>query len=93
MPWGDPRVLPPEACVLRPLLDRRAAEHPDKVFVRFADDTDWTYADLHRAVRETAAGFQRLGVRQGENVHVWLPNGPDALRVWFATARSYAAWD
>jgi crotonobetaine/carnitine-CoA ligase len=82
--WRDPRVLPPEACVLRPLLDRRAAEHPGKVFVRFADDTDWTYAEVHHQVRETAAGFQRLGVRQGENVHVWLPNGPDALRVWFA---------
>ena len=27
-PWFDPRVPPPEDCVLRPLLDRRAGETP-----------------------------------------------------------------
>src|SRR5262245_47424288 len=82
--WYDRRVLPPEICVLRPLLERRAAETPDKIFVRFADGSEWTYADLRRIVVETASGLERLGVRQDDYVHAWLPNGPDALRVWFA---------
>ncbi len=83
--WRDPRILLAEDCVLRPLLDRRASETPDKVFVQFADTgATWTYAELHRHVRETAAALQGEGVRQGETVLTWLPNGPDALRIWFA---------
>ena len=78
-------MLPPEECVLQPLLDRRARETPDKVFVQFADSgTTWTYRELHEHVRETAAALQALGVRQDEAVLTWLPNGPDALRIWFA---------
>ncbi len=81
----DPRIPPPEDCVLRPLLDRRARETPDKVFVKFADGgATWTYAELRQHVRETAAALQALGVRQGEAVLVWLPNGPEVLRVWLA---------
>ena len=83
--WRDPRIPSAEDCVLRPLLDRRARETPDKVFVQFADTgATWTYAELHRHVRETAAALQGEGVRQGETVLTWLPNGPDALRIWFA---------
>ena len=42
-PWRDPRVPSSEECVLRPLLERRAADTPDKVFARFADGSTWTY--------------------------------------------------
>jgi crotonobetaine/carnitine-CoA ligase len=81
----DPRMPPPEECVLQPLLDLRARETPHKVFVQFAaTGAAWTYAELHRIVRETAAALQALGVRQDETVLTWLPNGPDALRLWFA---------
>lgn len=84
-PWRDPRIPPPEDCVLRPLLDRRAHETPSKVFVKFAaTGKEWTYAELLAVVRETAAALQELGVRQDEPVLMWLPNGPDALRIWFA---------
>ncbi len=80
----DPRIPAPEECVLRPLLERRAAETPDKTFVRFAAGGEWSYAELRRIVVETAAGLQALGVRQDDAVLAWLPNGPDALRVWLA---------
>ena len=83
--WHDPRVPAPDVCVLRPVLEKYAASQPDKVFARFADGSEWTYAQTLEITRRTAAGLQALGVRQGENVHVWLPNGPDAIRVWFAT--------
>ncbi len=82
--WSDPRVPAPEECVLRPVLERFAASQPDKVFARFDDGSEWTYRHTLEIVRRTAAGLQSLGVSQGENVHVWLPNGPDAIRVWFA---------
>ena len=83
--WYDPRIPAPEDCVLRPLLDRRARETPDKVFAVFAaTDQTWTYAELLRATQETAAALAAKGVNQGDTVLTWLPNGPDALRVWFA---------
>lgn len=82
--WHDSRVPEPGQCVLRLLLENQAAEQPDKTFLRFQDGSEWTYADTLEKVRQAAAGLQALGVRQGENVHTALPNGPDAVRIWFA---------
>ena len=81
--WRDPRVPADVDCVLRPLLERRAAETPDKVFALFADGSAWTYREAREAARRAAVGFHRLGVAQGDTVLSWLPNGPEALRVWF----------
>lgn len=84
-PWRDPRIPRPDESVLRPLLDRRARETPNKVFVQFAaTGQSWTYAELHRIVVETAAALQREGVQQDDAVLTWLPNGPEALRLWLA---------
>lgn len=78
--WHDDRVPPPHDCVLRPVLKKFARSQPDKVFARFADGTQWTYRQTLDITRRTAAGLRALGARQGDNVHSWLPNGPDALR-------------
>ena len=82
-PWYDPRVPAAEECVLRPLLERRAGATPEKVFIRFADGSEWTYGRTLDIARRTAAGLQALGVAQGEHVLSWLPNGPEAIRIWF----------
>src|ERR1700736_217129 len=82
--WNDTRVFSPDVCVLRNILDRNAAEAPDKVFVRFDDGNEWTYAQTRATVRRTAAALQRMGVAQDDHVLTWLPNSPDALRIWFA---------
>ncbi|WP_431271004.1 AMP-binding protein [Dankookia sp. P2] len=80
----DPRLPAPEDCVVRALVDRRAATMPDRPYALFdADGTIWTYADLARWTRRFAVGFERLGVRQGDVVLCWLPNGPHALAAWF----------
>ena len=81
--WFDPRVPAADLCVLRPLLDRHAAATPDKVFARFADGTEWTYRQTQAIARRTAIGLAALGVTQGDKVLSWLPNGPDAIRIWF----------
>jgi crotonobetaine/carnitine-CoA ligase len=82
--WPDPRILPPEVCVLRYVLDHNASTSPDKVFVRFDDGHEWTYAQTLATVRRAAAALQRMGITQGDHVLTWLPNSPDALRIWFA---------
>lgn len=75
----------PEAarCVLRPLLDRHAAEQPDRVFAVFADGTEWTYAEMRQRARRVAAGLAKLGIGKGDRVVSWLPNGPRQLEAWF----------
>ena len=81
-PHSDPRIPAAERCVLRYLLDRLAAETPDKIFCVFEDGSAWSYARTRAEVIETAIGLQSLGVEQGQHVLSWLPNGPDALRVF-----------
>src|SRR5438477_2849734 len=80
----DHRIPAPEDCITRLLVDRRARETPDKVFSLFPDGSSWTYRQLRDAVVQTALGLQQLGVRQGDNVLVWMPNGSDAVRAIFA---------
>ncbi len=83
-PSPDPRIPAPEACVLRHVLDRQPRERPSAVYVRFGDGSEWSYAELRRQVRRTAAALQALGVAQDDRVVVWMPNGPEALRVFMA---------
>ena len=66
-------------CVVRDLIDARAAERPDQPFVLFEDGQVWTYAELRQRVRSWAAGLQAHGVRQGDHVLSWQPNSPQAL--------------
>ncbi|WP_210321200.1 AMP-binding protein [Aquibium microcysteis] len=79
----DPRMPAPEACIQRHMLERWAATQPDKLFAIFADGTRWTYAQTLRETIRTANALRALGVRQGERVMVWLPNGMECLKVWF----------
>ncbi|MFI5436322.1 AMP-binding protein [Rhodococcus baikonurensis] len=80
----DPRIPARDELVLRYLLERRAAEDPEKVFAVFDNGPTWTRVDLLRRVRSTAFALESLGVKQGDHVVCWLPNGPDVLRYWFA---------
>ncbi|WP_169801895.1 AMP-binding protein [Streptomyces phaeochromogenes] len=80
---GDPRVPSAAHCVTGELLATRARAHPDRTYAVFEDGTTWTYAQMYEDALSTAAALGRLGVRQGDSVLSWLPNGRDALRVWF----------
>ncbi|MES2363263.1 MAG: AMP-binding protein [Pseudomonadota bacterium] len=47
----------------------------------------WTYEDLDREVCLLAHGMQKLGIRQGEVVGLFLPNIPHALVAFLACAK------
>lgn len=79
----DPRMPPLDQVVLRDVLEKHAKEHPDKVFAVFDDGTTWLYREALEHALRAAAGLRKLGVAQGDHVVSWLPNGADALRVWF----------
>jgi crotonobetaine/carnitine-CoA ligase len=80
----DSRMPAVDRCVLRAIIDRHVVERPDKVFAVFEAGESWTYTDLHHRVRRAATALQALGVKQGEYVLSWQPNGPHAVLTWFA---------
>ena len=88
----EPRMPPREKVITRELIDGHARDRPDKVFVRFEDGATWTYAELRERVVATAIGLQALGVKQGDFVLSWLPNGARTLTVWFALNYIGAVW-
>ncbi len=82
-PWFDPAMPSREQCVLPCLLETHATRTPSREFLRFEDGARWTFAATRALARRAAAGLRRHGVRPGEAVLVWLPNGADAVRAWF----------
>ncbi|ADB50486.1 AMP-binding protein [Conexibacter woesei] len=89
----EDRALPArEECVLPLVLERRAAREPDRVFAACEDGTTWTYAETQRQVSRTARALRAAGVRAGDVVLSWQPNGLDALRTWLAINRLGAVY-
>jgi crotonobetaine/carnitine-CoA ligase len=83
-PWFDPRMPRREDCVLKAILDDRAARVPERRIALFEDGTQWTWGECRELVRAQAAALQALGVRAGDRVIAWLPNGPALVRAWFS---------
>jgi len=52
----------------------------------------FTYAELSEHVARARAGLKRLGVGLGDRVAAYLPNGPEALIAFLATASLGAVW-
>lgn len=70
-------------CVVRYLLERWNEQKPDTPFAVFWKGPTISYAEMHDRARRVAAGLAKLGVRQGDNVLVWLPNSVTCLETWF----------
>ena len=79
----DSRIAPREACVLRYQLEHWAAAQPDKTFAVFESGEQWNYRQTEAKAAELAGALQAFDVRQGDTVISWLPNGPEAMQVWF----------
>jgi crotonobetaine/carnitine-CoA ligase len=84
-PSVDERIPPRDRVVTRDIFERLMLESPNRNLLLFEDDeSDWTVETFHEAVVQTAIGLQGLGVRQDERVVVMLPNGREAVRLFFA---------
>ena len=68
----------------------------DRPAVLFRSETQTltaiTYAELHRQVAAAAAGLRRMGVRAGDRVAAVMPNIPETLVAFLATASIGAVW-
>ena len=69
--------------MLRPLLEKWSASQPSKAFVKVSRTEVATFRQMRDMAASAAAGLYQLGVRQGDTVVVWMPNGIDCMRVWF----------
>jgi long-chain acyl-CoA synthetase len=65
------------------LLDQAVARHGDRTATNFLGKT-LTYSELAQFVERAAAGLQRLGVRKGTTVGLFLPNSPTFIVYYFA---------
>ncbi|MGQ2928892.1 MAG: AMP-binding protein [Sphingopyxis sp.] len=75
----------PDQAVTRHLLERQAREHPDDLYMRFQDGSEWSFAEALDQAHRAAGALKRLGVEQGDLVLYWLPNGMAAVREWLGT--------
>jgi carnitine-CoA ligase len=91
LPWFDPTPPTAEQCVIPRLIDRHAANTPDKVFVRFETGETWTWAQTRDRARATAAALQARGVAKGDIVAAWAPNSAALMQAWFGANYAGAA--
>ena len=69
------------------LLDSAVAAHGNRTCTNFLGKK-LTYAEIGRLVDWTAAGLQKLGVKRGTKVGLFLPNCPTFIIYYFATLKA-----
>jgi crotonobetaine/carnitine-CoA ligase len=75
-----------EEMVIARLLERRAAERPERPFVLYGDDV-WSFGAVDDAAARLAGGLRALGVERGAAVGLFLPNGPEFINSYFALGK------
>ncbi len=73
------------------ILEARARSLPDKDFLRFRN-VSASYAAFLALAEQHAARLHASGVRQGDIVPTFFPNGISAAATWFALMRLGAVW-
>jgi fatty-acyl-CoA synthase len=58
------------------ILDKAAAEVPDKEMIVFKDQRI-TYGQFHQKVKQLARGLKRLGIKKGDRIAALFPNCPN----------------
>jgi crotonobetaine/carnitine-CoA ligase len=69
------------------ILRARAEERPDATYLRFGDRTPLTFGSVDADSTRVANSLRRLGVSAGDRVAMLLPNCPELVVTWFASAK------
>jgi acetoacetyl-CoA synthetase len=74
----------------------RGKDDPDATAIHFAAEhrplERWTWGRLREETARIRAGLQALGVEQGDRVCAYLPNAPETIAAFLATASLGAIW-
>ncbi len=80
----------PTNWVLAKILRERAEAHPDRDYLKFADN-DWvSYGEVNSRSNRVANALLARGVQKGESVSVMLPNCEEFLPVWYGILKADA---
>ncbi len=80
----------PTNWVLAKILRERAEAHPDRDYLKFADN-DWvSYGEVNSRSNRVANALLARGVQKSESVSVMLPNCEEFLPVWYGILKAGA---
>jgi acetoacetyl-CoA synthetase len=69
---------------------------PEALAIQHASESrelaSWTWGDLERETARIAAGLRELGVGKGDRVAAYMPNIPETVAAFLATASLGAVW-
>ncbi|MGH2727745.1 MAG: AMP-binding protein, partial [Actinomycetota bacterium] len=68
--------------VVAALMEYRAQEHPDRVFLKMRDVRE-SWSSFYANALRVARGFRDAGLRSGDRIAVMLPNCPEFLYTHF----------
>jgi long-chain acyl-CoA synthetase len=100
-PWlqfydeGVPPSIDYPTIPLDRLLEEAAAKHPENPAIIFGGrvgsrvmDSPMNYHQLNDAVNHFAAAMQKLGVKKGDRVAMFMPNCPQLVIAYYGTLRA-----
>src|SRR5260221_2655738 len=73
-----------EDWIVSRVLEKRAAESPERAFVQFEVSQPWTFAQINQESNRFAHGLRRSGIKRHDCVLLLLPNCVEYLLLWFA---------
>ena len=56
------------------------------------DPGEWTWDELRAQTARVRAGLQAMGIERGDRVVAYMPNIPETIAAFFATASLGAVW-
>lgn len=71
---------------LKALIEDKAIKNGSKSLL-FFEDSILTYQGLHETSNAIAHNLKKLGIQKGDHVLVFLFNGPEFLKIWFALVK------
>jgi long-chain acyl-CoA synthetase len=86
-PAGIDWNAPFEARPLYALAEDAVADYPGNQAVEFLGRR-YTYAEIGRLIDRAAKGFQKIGVKKGAHVGLYLPNCPQFIICYFAILKA-----
>ncbi len=86
-PAGVDWYKPFEPRPLSHLLDQAVAQHPNRHCTYFLGKR-LTYREIGELVNHTTTGLQKLGVRKGTKVGLFLPNSPTFIIYYYAILKA-----
>jgi len=85
-PPNMPKTIQYPLTPLHELLEMSAEKHPTHPAIHFMGKT-LTYQELSESVDHFAAALDKLGVKQGDRVAIYLPNIPQYIISFYATSK------